>query len=162
MFEVRNTIGGDRGLDHPDLGDRDLERRQHLQQKGLEGLVALVDLVDQQHRAAWLAQGLQQRPRLEEGLGEEQVAGAVQALHGRGHVGRVGQRRAHVVLQDLGVEQLLAVLPLVERLGLVQPLVALQADQRQAEQRRGAERQFRLAHARDAFDQHRLLQVRRP
>ena len=48
--------------------------------------------------------------------------------------GRRPATLAHPVLQDLGVEQLLAVLPLVQRLGLVEALVALHADERQVEQ----------------------------
>ena len=43
---------------------------------------------------------------------------------------RAGHDLAELLLQDLRVEQLLRVLPLVERLGLVEALVALQADQR--------------------------------
>ena len=39
------------------------------------------------------------------------------------------QHFADLVLQDLRIEQLLGVLPFVERLALVEPLVALQADQ---------------------------------
>ena len=49
-------------------------------------------------------------------------------------LGSVGQRHAHPVLEDLGVQQLFAILPLVQCLGLVQALVALHPDQRQAEQ----------------------------
>ena len=165
VAQVADVVGGQehqrRGLgdDHAQLRHRDLVGRQHLQQEGLEGLVGLVDLVDQQDAAVVLAQRLHQRARLQEGLGEEQVAHAVQAVHGRVHVRRVGQRRAHPVLEDLGVEQLLAVLPLVERLGLVQALVALHADQRLGEQAGGGERQLGLADAGRALDQDRLLQV---
>ena len=39
-------------LDGAELGDRDLEIGQHLQQIGLERLVGAVELVDQQHRRA--------------------------------------------------------------------------------------------------------------
>ena len=165
VAEVADIVGGQEhqrrhlGLDGADLRHGHLERRQDLQQEGLEGLVALVDFVDQQHRAAGLPQGLQQRARLQEGLGEEQVAHAVQPVHGRFHGGGAFQALAHPVLQDLGVEQLFAVLPLVQRLALVEALVALHADQRQVEQGRGAERQLGLADPGHAFHQDRLLQV---
>jgi hypothetical protein len=67
--------------------------------------------------------------------------------------------RADLVLQDLGVEELLAVLPLVEGLGLVQALVALHADQGlvQADGDRAGE--VGLADPGGAFDEDRLAQV---
>ena len=51
------------------LGNRHLEIAQHLEQEGLELGIGLVDLVDQQHHAAWRRQGAQQRPL-------EQIVGA--------------------------------------------------------------------------------------
>ncbi len=68
---------------------------------------------------------------------------------------------AELVLQDLGVEQLLGVFPLIERLGLVQPFVALQADHLQPTPRRDRLRQLGLADARWSFDQDRLLDLLR-
>ena len=59
------------------------------------------------------------------------------------------------------VEQLLAVLPFIERLGLIEALVALQAHKGQAEQRRRGFRELRLAHAGWALDKHRFAQARR-
>ena len=143
----------------PISGTRHLVVGEDLQQEGLELLVGLVHLVDQQHRALRLAQRAQQRARLEEALGEEQVAEAVQLLERGVQAGFLAQRGAEAVLQDLGVEELLAVLPLVQRLALVQALVALHADQRQAEPGGGGLRQLGLADAGRAFDQDRLAQV---
>ena len=77
---------------------------------------------------------------------------------GRQRVGGT-QHVADLVLQDLGVEQLLAVFPLVQRLRLVQPLVALHADQREVEERGDRLGELGLADAGRAFHQDRLLQV---
>src|SRR5665213_3350836 len=165
IAEVPYIVGGeehhrrDGGPDHPDFRNRHLVGRQQLQQESLERLVALVDLVDQQHRATLGAQRLEQRPGLHERFGKEQVPHVVEAIHGRLQARRAGQFGAHVVLEDLGIEELLAVLPFIQRLGLVQPLVALHADQRQPQQAGGRERQFGLADAGHALDQDRLLQV---
>ena len=62
-------------------------------------------------------------------------------------------------LQHLRVEQLLAVLPLVEGLGFVEPFVALQPDQRLAGQQSRGLGKLRLADAGRAFDQNGLLEV---
>ena len=55
------------GLDHAQLGDRDLEVRQDLEQHRLELLVGLVDLVDQQHHR------LLRGDRREQGAGEQEL-----------------------------------------------------------------------------------------
>ena len=149
---------GDR-LDGADLRDGDLIVGEDLQQQGLELVVGLVNLVDQQYAAVLLAQRLEQGARLHELLGEEDVAELVQPVDGFGEALGPLQHLLQGLLQHLGVEQLLAVLPLVDGLGLVQALVALQADQRQLEHRRGGFGQFRLAHSRRPLDQHRLVQV---
>ena len=52
LFEVSTTSGSGAGLDHAQLGDRDLEVGEDLEQHRLELLVGLVDLVDQQHDRA--------------------------------------------------------------------------------------------------------------
>ncbi len=41
-----------RSLDRADLGNRDLEIREELQEKGLELVVGAIDLVDKQHGVA--------------------------------------------------------------------------------------------------------------
>ncbi len=59
----------------------------------------------------------------------------------------------------LDAEQLLLVVPLVERLALVEPLVALQPDEPGAGELGDRLRELRLASARRPLDQHRLLQA---
>ena len=49
-LEVITTSGRLAALHGAELGDRQLEVRQQLEQVGLERLVGAVDLVDQQHR----------------------------------------------------------------------------------------------------------------
>ena len=92
---------------------------------------------------------------------EEDVAERVQLVQRRRQIVGVADHRVDLVLQDLGVEQLLAVFPLVQRLGLVQAFVALHADQRQFQPGRDRLRQFGLADAGRAFHQDRLLQMMR-
>ena len=110
------------GPDRPDLGDRDLEVREQLQQEGLELVVGAVDLVDQQHRRlrVVVVDRVQQRPALEE-LRAEQLVQALLAAAGLG-----GLERADV-------EQLPGVVPVVEGVRDVDALVALEADQAGAE-----------------------------
>ena len=121
------------GAQGAELGDRHLELGEHLEEERLELVLGAVDLVDQQHGLVVGADRLQQRPRLQEAVGEERVLVRGDAVDGGGEVRRVGDDVADLVAQQLGVEQLLGVLPLVERLGLVEPLVALQANQLGAE-----------------------------
>ena len=108
--DVRAAYGGDGA----ELGDRDLEVRQHLQQQPLDLDVGLVDLVDQQHGRLLASDRRQQRPGQQELVGEDVVVGLVPRL---------------VAGARLDAQQLLLVVPLVERAGLVEPLVALQPDQ---------------------------------
>ena len=131
-------------LDHAELGDRDLEVRQDLQQHRLELLVGLVDLVDQQHDRLLGGDRGQQRAGEHELLAEDVVLDLLPA-----GVGGLG----------LDPQQLLAVVPLVQRLGLVEALVALQADQLAAGRARDRLRQLGLADARGALDQHRLAET---
>ena len=72
-----------------------------------------------------------------------------------------GDHLADLVLEDLGVEELLGVLPLVERLGLVEPLVALEADQLVVERAGEHLGELGLADAGRPFDQDRLLEAAR-
>src|SRR5207247_8343526 len=69
------------------------------------------------------------------------------------------QHLADLVLQDLGVEQLLRVFPLVERLGLVESFVALEPDQLVAERLRHHLGELRLPYPGRSLDEDRLLQV---
>ena len=104
-------------LDPAQLGDRDLEVAQQLEQHRLELLVGLVDLVDQQHDRLGRGDRLQQRAGEQELLAEDVVLDGLPA-------GALGL--------GLDPQQLLAVVPLVQRLGLVEALVALQAHERRA------------------------------
>src|SRR4051812_18395649 len=105
-------------LDPAQLRDRDLEVAEELEQHRLELLVGLVDLVDQQHHRLLGGDRLHQRAAEQELLAEDVV------LHGL---------PARAVCLGLDPQQLLAVVPLVQRLGLVEPLVALQAHEVAAE-----------------------------
>ena len=105
------------GADRPDLRDRDLEVREHLEQEGLELLVGAVDLVDQQHDLLRALDRLEQRPADQE-LGPEQLLLADRAL-----------------LRRADVQQLARVVPLVDRVRDVEPLVALEPDQPRSRER---------------------------
>ncbi len=164
VAQVAGVVAGDDhgrrrlGLDRADLGHGDLEVAQHLKQERLELLFGAVDLVDQQDDRLGRADRLQDRTADDEMLREEHVLVLVQPRDGIAQVVDVGEHPADLVAQDLGVEQLLAVLPLVQRAGLVQPAVALQADQRPAQRLRRDLGQLGLADAGRSLDQDRLLQ----
>jgi hypothetical protein len=120
---------------------------QHLEQERLELVVGPVDLVDQQHDGAGapVADRPQQRPL-------DQVVGAEQVVLGDFAVGRLGQPDA---------QELAGIVPLVEGLGGVDALVALEADQRRVEHRGERLGRLGLADARLAFEQQRLRQAHR-
>ena len=138
-------IGGWVATIVPSSGIVTLRLRQQLEQERLEVVVGAVDLVDQQHRGprARVLERAQQRP-------PDQVVRAEQLL--------LAQRRAAGVRQP-DAQQLAGVVPLVERLRRVDPLVALQADQRRVEHGGQRPRRLRLADARLALEQQRLGQT---
>ena len=151
-----------RGQDHGRRGDRDnrsefrdgdLKIAEDFQQQRFELGIRFVDFVDQQHAAGGLLQRLQQRPRFDEFLGEEHVAEIVQLLQRRLQRFGAAEHFAELVFQDLRVQKLLGVFPLVERLGFVQPLIALQADHLQPAPRRDRFRKLGLADAGGTFDE---------
>ncbi len=117
------TIGGCAGLDRAELGNRHLEVGQHFEQERLEGFVGAVEFVDQQHRRAGRVrlQRLQQRPLDQELLGEHVL---LEARRGR---------RSPLGLREADRDHLRGVVPLIDRGGDVEALVALQADQPAAE-----------------------------
>ena len=125
-MELAGPVGGQhhdrrrRGRDGAELGDGHLVGRQHLEQERLELVVGPVDLVDQQDGRALLERG-QHRPGQQEAL-------VVQRLLGLLDVGAAARRLERAQVQDLARE-----VPVVERLGGVDALVALQPDQRQVE-----------------------------
>ena len=139
LLEVRKTRGS--GWPH-EPGDRHLVLGEDLEEQGLGLELDPVHLVDQQHHRLGRADGLEQRPGQEELLGEDVL---LQLLPGLAGVG-------------LDAQQLLLVVPLVEGLGLVQPLVALEADQPAAGQPGHRLGQLGLARAGRALDQDRLGQ----
>ena len=116
-LEVSTTTGAAGGPHRADLGDRDRVVGEELEQERLEFVVGAVDLVDEEHARLRLAERSQQRPLDQEILGVE-----------------VGRLAGDLRLAD--GEQLARVVPLVERLPGVDPLVALQPDEVAAE--RGA------------------------
>ena len=138
-------IGGWVATIVPSSGIVTLGVRQQLEQERLEVVVGAVDLVDQQHRGprAGVLERAQQRP-------PDEVVRAEQLLLAQRRAARVGEPDA---------QQLTRVVPLVQRLRRVDPLVALQADQRRVEH--GGQRPGRLglADARLALEQQRLGQA---
>ena len=126
------------------------ELRQQLQQVALELLVGAVDLVDEQHRrpSRRAAQRPQQRPANEIGLAEQLLAGAI-AIDGV-----AGLEQPHL-------EQLAGVVPLVDRVVDVEPLVALEADQLGAQRRRQHPGHRGLADAGFALEEQRPAQRER-
>jgi len=71
----------------------------------------------------------------------------------------VAQHFAELVLQDLGVEELLGVFPLIQRLGFIEAFIALQADQLQAAPCGDRLGEFGLADAGRPFDQDRFFDL---
>ncbi len=125
----------------PELGNRDLEIRKKLEQERLELLVGAVDLVDQKHRRRQPADRGEERPLQQIALREDVLLDLFRVL-----------ARA---LARLDGKKLALVVPLVERGVLVEPLVALEADQLGLVHLGERLRDLRLADARLAFDQER-------
>src|SRR4051794_27998941 len=121
LGELARVVGGQQHdrvgarLDPAELGDRDLEVGEDLQQHRLELLVGLVDLVDEQDDRLLAGDRRHQRAGEQELLAEDVLLDVLPA---------------GLAALGLDAQQLLAVVPLVERLGLVEALVALQAHQR--------------------------------
>ena len=133
------------GADPADLGDRHRELRQDLQEERLELVVGSVELIDQQHGLVAGADRGEQRT-LHQEVRPEQV---LDVSLGVGGVHRADR------------DQLPRVVPLVERLRGVDPLVALQADQPPAEQLREDLRDLGLADAGLTLEQQRLAEGQR-
>ena len=140
--------------EHTELGDGDLVVGQHLEQVRLELVVGAVDLVDQQHRRrlGLVVDGLQQRPLQQETLVVELVLEGVGAAAASLAAGLGGAQ----------VQQLARVVPVVDGLGGIDALVALQADELAA--RPAAEHlgNLGLADARFALEQQRAFQRQAP
>src|SRR3984957_16166736 len=138
-----------RGPHGPELGDRHLVLREDLEQEGLGLELDAVDLVDQEHDGLGGTDRLEQWPRQQEVLREDVLL-------------ELGPARAFLlalaVFPGLNPQQLLAVVPFVQRLGLVEPLIALQADEPGPGELRHRLGQLRLACPGGPLDQHRLWQ----
>ena len=108
-----------RRLEHSQLRDGYLEVSQHLQQKTLEFLIGAVQLIYQQHRSAVVGRvyGLKQGPLDEEALAEQPRRGRLTVNVAAG-------------LHQPYFQQLTRMVPLVNGVVYVQPLIALQADER--------------------------------
>jgi hypothetical protein len=132
------------GGDGAELGDRHLEVREHLEEQSLDLDVGLVDLVDEQDGGVRAADRGQQRTGQQELLAEDVVVGLRPGLV--------------VALCALDAQQLLLVVPLVERPGLVEALVALQPDQVGAGRPGDRLRQLGLADAGRPLDEEGLLE----
>ncbi len=117
-----------------------MEVRQEFQQKGFEFLVRAVNLIDQQDGRIGRAQRRHHRP-----LDQERLAVNIDAL-----VARLTDR-----------QHLPGIVPLVERGGGVDPLVALQADETARQHRGDRLSGFRLADSRRAFEEEGLAQRQR-
>ena len=149
VVELAGPVRGqhDRGhatrANRPELGNRDLEVREDLEQERLELLVRAVDLVDQEHDRLVRVDRLEQRPADQELRAEELVLGDRSLLRGA------------------DVEELARVVPLVDGVRDVEALVALEPDQPGAERRRERLRGLGLPDTRLAFEQERLLERER-
>src|SRR5947209_6195780 len=135
-------------MDRPDLRDGDLEIGEYLEEKGFELVVDAVELVEEQNGRTAVCAGLErlqyrtfdQKSRAED-IGEVLTLAA-----------RLGQPDRH---------DLLRVVPLVDGVRDVDPLVALQPNKRCIEQISQDFGHFRLAYARLAFEEQRLAETQR-
>ena len=134
------TAGRAACADRPELGNRDLEVREHLEQEGLELLVRAVDLVDEEHDRLVGVDRLEQRAPDEE-LGTEELL--------------LGHR---ALLRGADVQELARVVPLVDGVRDVEALVALEPNQARVESSRERLRGLGLADAGLTFEEHRLLE----
>ena len=137
-------------LDRADLGDRHLPVGEHFEHEGLEFLFDTVDLVDEENRRLRLLRDrLEQRAPQQERLGEDLVLLLV--------------HRAAVVsaLLELDVQELLLIVPLVERRRGVEPFVALEPNQVRPQHPRHDLGDLGLPDARRPLDEERLLEARR-
>ena len=153
LRQLPGVVGGEEdqgdlgGAHRPQLGDRHLVVGQDLQQQGFGLDLDAVHLVDEQHDRLVGPDGLQQGTGQEERLREDVLLD-------------VGPVPPACLADPLGLDaqQLLLVVPLVQRLGLVETLVALQADQAGPGELGDRLGQLGLAGPCRPLDQHRLAQ----
>ena len=131
-------------LDGAELGNRDLEVGEHLEQQRFGFDLHPVDLVDEQDHGVFGADRFEQRAGQQELLGED-----------------VGLDRfpvALVLTVGLDTQELLLVVPLVEGFRLVEALVTLQSDQPRVRDLGGRLGELGLADTGRPLDEHRLPQ----
>ena len=117
---------------------------QQLEQKRFEGFIGAIDLVDQQYGCAIL------RDRFEErALEEKRFAENFRFAR---------ERIGCVALGEPDPQQLLRVIPFVQRACRIEALIALQTDQARLEDLGENLRAFGFADARGPFQQERLLE----
>src|SRR5205814_280622 len=137
-------------LDGADLRDRDLELREQLEEEGFELLVGAVDLVDEENRRCLVVvvDGVEQRT-LKQELGAEDLA------LGRAPVYLIAWPFTH----EPDVQQLPRVVPLVDSMREVDPLIALEPDQPGPQHLGHHLGRLGLADARLTLDEQRLLEL---
>ncbi len=119
LGKLPGVVGGEhdhrlgRGLDGPELGNRDLKAVEDFEEKRLGLHLDSVDLVDEQHDRLRRAYGVEQWPGQQEGLAEDVRFEVI----------------PHLPFVALEPQQLLVVVPFVEGPGFVEPFVALKAYQ---------------------------------
>src|SRR5207247_9046073 len=137
------------------------EGGEHLAEERLELRLGLIDLVHEEDDRRHRENRGQERARRQEPKGEERVllAGDLGDRVGQGR--RVGDQLADALAQELRIEELFGVLPLVERLARVEPLVALETNEPAARDLRQRLRELGLADARRPLDEHGTPHARR-
>src|SRR5437867_7107615 len=148
------------GRHRPELRYRDLQAQEHLPQDRLELRLDVDEHAHEEDERRLREERGQERARRQEPEGEERVllAGDLGDRVGQGR--RVGDQLADALAQELRVEELLGVLPLVERLALVEPLVALETNEPAARDLRQRLGELGLADARRPLDEHRTPHAR--
>ena len=139
-----------RRLHRAHFRNRDLEVAEHFEQERLERFVGAIDLVDQQDRRAGGVglQRLQQRTLDQKPLGEHVALEPLAVVLAAGLGGADG-------------DHLRGIVPLVDRGGDIEPLVALQADQSPAQRRREHLGDLGLADASLALEEKRPAHLER-
>src|SRR5215469_13700758 len=135
-------------LERSHLRDADLKIRQQFEEKCLESLVGAIDLINQQHRRSLLCEN-----RLEQGaLEKELFAKNVLFLLFDGLL---------CFFLDFYGQQLLLIVPFVNRRAHIQTLVTLQPDKARPQHCGEYLSHLRLAQARVTFNQKRLVELHR-
>src|SRR5262249_40248463 len=106
----------------PQLRDSDLKLRQNLQQERFKGFVRAIDFINQQYRGRRLAKNRPQKWTTKKKVVSEDMA--LQLFD-----------RLVTFLPGLNRQQLLLIVPFVERRMSVQSLITLEADQLGSEKR---------------------------